>query len=218
MRYEGEERYKQFVERLVTTDYEIVGVRVPKLRSMVKTFIKTNAWKDVLLQSPQYHEDVLLHSFIIAAAPITVVERQQRLEKFFPYMDNWQVVDGLCSSLKEAKREQNAYWEWLLTLRNTDQPYVIRFVIVMYLTYFLDEYYIDEVLQYVEQLKQDHYYIKMAIAWLISIAFIKDEHRVTKYLQTAQLEKWIYNKALQKITESHRVSMDTKSIVKNWKR
>lgn len=214
MHFSGEEKYKQFTARLVPTNYEIVGVRVPVLRTMAKKAIWANDWQKVIKETPMVHEDVLLQSFIIAAAPITVEQRQRLLEDFFPYMDNWQVVDGLCSSLKEAKKEQQSYWEWLCSLRASEQPFVIRFVLVMYLTYYLNESYIDDVLQYIEQLENDHYYVKMAIAWCISMAFVKDEQRIVTYLIASKLDKWTYNKAIQKIIESTRVSVDKKAQIK----
>lgn len=218
MRYEGEIKYKQFMERLVTTEYEIIGIRVPILRAMVKQMIKDGSWKEELLTAPQYHEDVLIHSFIIAEAPMKVEERLQRLESFFSYMDNWQVVDGLCSSLKEAKKHQQQYWHWLLSLRQSEEPYVIRFVIVMYLTYFLQDDYLQEVLAYFEKVDHDHYYVKMAVAWAISIAFVKHEQQVTRFLHVTMLDTWTFNKALQKIIESKKISNEQKHMVREWKR
>lgn len=218
MHFSGEAKYKQFTQRLVSTDYEIVGVRVPTLRAMAKKAIQANEWRSILKEKPIVHEDVLLQSFIIAAAPIPVAQRQRRLEQFFSCMDNWQVVDGLCTSLKEAKKEKQSYWEWLRTLRTSDEPFVIRFVLVMYLTYYLDEHYLDDVLQYIEQLENDHYYVKMAIAWCISIAFLNNEQRILTYLKTSKLDKWTYNKAIQKIIESTRVSADKKAQMKMLKK
>lgn len=218
MRYEAEMKYKQFMERLVTTEYEIIGVRVPILRSMAKEIIKSGRWQEELQNAPKYHEDVLLHSFIIAEAPITADERLQLLESFFPCMDNWQVVDGLCSSLKEAKKHQHQYWQWLLTLRQSNEPYVIRFIIVMYLTYYLQDDYLQDMLSYFEQVNHDHYYVKMAVAWAISIAFVKHEQQVTQFLHATTLNKWTFNKALQKIIESRQISNEQKRIVQMWKR
>ena len=218
MRYLVDEAYKKFNERLVQTKYEIIGVRVPVLRQMAKQMIKDGQWQQVLLEQSKYHEDVQLSCFILSTAPMMVKERQQALENFFPYMDNWQVVDGLCSGLKETKKHPQLYWDWLKTLRASGEPFVIRFVVVMYLSYFLESEHLEDVLVYFESITDDHYYVKMAIAWALSIAFIKDEARLTQFFVQTKLDKWTYNKALQKIIESRQISEDVKMEVRSWKR
>jgi len=57
----------------------------------------------------------------------------------------------------------------------------------------------------------------MAVAWTISVAFVKFPTITIKYLKQNKLDIWIYNKALQKITESSRVDSKTKNSIKNLK-
>ena len=218
MYFVGEEAYKQFNKKLVSTQYEILGVRVPVIRNTVKQLIKDDLWQQVLTEVPKYHEEVQLHSFLLAAAPMTINERQQRLQHFFSYIDNWQVVDGLCSSLKEVKMYPQCYWDWLMSLRDSKQPFVVRFIIVMYLVYYLEEPYLESILSYVEQLTVDHYYVKMAVAWTLSIAFIKHRGRITQFFKETAIETWTYNKAIQKIIESKQISPEIKDMVRSWKR
>ena len=217
MRFTRDENYKRFNERLAVTHYPLVGVRVPTLRTMAKKLIKENKWNEVLVETPQYYEDVQLQSFILAAAPMAVNERQQQLEAFFPKMDNWQVVDGLCTSLKEVTRYESEYWQWLKTLRISDETFVIRFVVVMYLTYYLGDKYLEDVLTFFETIEHDDYYVKMAVAWALSIAFIKNEEKLTAFFQETNINRWTYNKALQKIIESRQITAEMKQKVRNWK-
>ena len=58
----------------------------------------------------------------------------------------------------------------------------------------------------------------MAIAWAISVAFVKFPETTIIYLKNNNLDDWTYNKALQKICESLRVSKETKKIIKAMKR
>ncbi|MNP75469.1 hypothetical protein D3C76_1725330 [compost metagenome] len=58
----------------------------------------------------------------------------------------------------------------------------------------------------------------MAVAWAISIGYVKlPEHTLT-YLNSNTLDDFTYNKALQKITESYRVDQDTKMLIRSMKR
>ncbi|MEG1502582.1 MAG: hypothetical protein RR370_04260, partial [Synergistaceae bacterium] len=66
--------------------------------------------------------------------------------------------------------------------------------------------------------KKDDYYVAMAVAWAISICFIKYPKETMIYLNDNNLDDNTYNKALQKICESHRVDNETKAIIRSMKR
>lgn len=217
MRYTADMAYKQFTEKLVDTRYPIVGVRVPVLRQMAKELAQ-HTWQAFLQEEPVYYEDVQLRAFVLAQIRVSAQERMRLLENFFPLMDNWAVVDGLCSSLKETKKEPALYWDWLQTLRNSPAPFTRRFIYVMYLTYYLTPDYIDEVLAQLEQETTEHYYIQMAVAWAVSIAYIKQPDKTLHYLQQTTMPTWNYNKAIQKICESRQVTAETKAMLRAMKR
>ena len=58
----------------------------------------------------------------------------------------------------------------------------------------------------------------MAVAWAISIAFVKYREKTLKFLQNTKLDNFTYNKALQNIAESYRVDKVTKEEIKKMKR
>ncbi len=58
----------------------------------------------------------------------------------------------------------------------------------------------------------------MAIAWLISMCYIKFKGRTLTYLKNNKLDDWTYNKAIQKIIESNRVSIEDKNLLRGMKR
>ncbi len=58
----------------------------------------------------------------------------------------------------------------------------------------------------------------MAVAWTISICYIKFPKQTMEYLKNNTLDNFTYNKALQKITESLRIDKETKTIIKSMKR
>ena len=68
------------------------------------------------------------------------------------------------------------------------------------------------------QITNDHYYVRMGNAWLISMAFVKYRDKTLAFLNDCALDDWTYNKALQKIVESNRVDAQTKEMIKTLKR
>ena len=86
------------------------------------------------------------------------------------------------------------------------------------LIYFLNDKYIDRVFEIYNNIKLDKYYVKMAIAWAISVAFVKYEEKTREFLQNNTLDKFTFNKSLQKIIESNRVSKEVKDEMRQMKR
>ena len=54
----------------------------------------------------------------------------------------------------------------------------------------------------------------MAIAWLLSFSFIKYPDYTLSNMKQLDLDKWTYNKTIQKIIESKRVNDDIKEQLK----
>ena len=96
-------------------------------------------------------------------------------------------------------------------------PWINRFGYVLLLDYFIEEDYIDRIFKLCENYK-DEYYVKMAIAWLISICYIKYKGRTLTFLKNNNLDNWTYNKSIQKIIESSRVTREDKDMLKKLKR
>ena len=109
-------------------------------------------------------------------------------------------------------------WEFLEQFINSKNEYEIRFALVMYLNYFLTDEYIDEILQKIDKITSKEYYVQMAIAWLLSFAYIKQKEKTEKYLLQNNLDEFTQNKAIQKICESFRVSSEDKEKLRKYKK
>ena len=209
--------YKAFTERLVETKYEILGVRLPMLRLLTKEIV-SGSWEAFIQKPKTTFEEMMLEGFVIASVNVSLNQRLMLIEAFIRKIDNWSVCDSFCSSLKITKKYPKEMWNFLMSLRKDSNPYVLRFIIVMMLMYYLSDDWIDRVLCELQAVQHDDYYVKMAVAWAISIAFIKQQEKARLFLQTANLDLFTFNKALQKIIESRKVSDEIKQEVRQWKR
>ena len=110
------------------------------------------------------------------------------------------------------------FLQYLKTWMCADKEYEIRFGVVMAMRYFGEEAYLPEFLQLCDKIHHEGYYVKMAVAWALSVYFIKYQDKVMPYLDNNNLDNFTYNKTLQKIIESYRVDNDTKKILRDMKR
>ena len=88
----------------------------------------------------------------------------------------------------------------------------------MILDYYIDKEYLKENFKIFDNIKHEGYYVKMAIAWAISICLIKFYNDTVQYLNKANLDNWTYNKAIQKAIESHRILDEQKDFLRKLKK
>jgi 3-methyladenine DNA glycosylase AlkD len=210
--------YGEFHKKLCPGTDNIIGVRMPALRLIAKTIANSDEWRQFLLAPKKYNEEIMLKGFIIGLVKVPFAQRLALIEKFIPSINNWSICDAFCASLTDTKKNQETMWKFLQDYLNSQEVYKRRFAIVMLLCYFIDDVYIDRTLKILGKFTAKDYYVQMAVAWAISICFIKFQKQTMDVLQNNQLDDFTYNKALQKITESLRVNKITKGVIRNMKR
>ena len=214
----SDDKFKTFHSRLCPNTDNIIGVRLPLLRQLVKEIAKGD-WRNFLSNSKEeYYEEILINGLVIAYAKCDVEERLNYIESFVPKIDNWAICDSFCNTLKFVNKNKEIMWEFIQSYLKSYNEFEIRFAVVIILNYYITEDYIDLVLKTLDNIKHDGYYVKMAVAWAISMCFIKFEEKTMAYLKDNSLDDFTYNKSLQKICESLRIDKNTKELIKSMKR
>ena len=102
--------------------------------------------------------------------------------------------------------------------RASPREFEQRAVAVMLMDHFLVEEYIDRVLAVWDGLAHEGYYCKMGVAWGVATAYAKFPERTHAFLLENHLDDFTYNKAIQKMIESCRISSDEKARLRAMKR
>lgn len=214
----ADEEYRQFQSGLVPGVDNILGVRLPSLRKLARELAKGNWPNYIATMQDDYYEEIMLQGLIIGYAKADIEEILHYVAAFVPKINNWAVCDWCCSSFKITKKHLPRVWDFLRPYLLSRKEYELRFGIVMLLSFYIEDEYIDRVLVLLDNAKHQGYYVKMAVAWAISICFVKYPEKTMVYLRKNTLDDFTYNKALQKITESFRVDKETKTIIRSMKR
>ncbi len=214
----SDEKYKEFNTKISPTDSSIIGVRMPLLRKLAKEIAKGD-WREYLKTAESdYYEEIMLQGIVIGCVKVDVEERLRLIGEFIPKIDGWGICDSFCNGLKFIKLNKERVWNFIQPYLKSDKEFYIRFGVVVLLDFYIDEVYINPVLDILDKVKKDDYYVKMAVAWAVSICYIKFPQSTMLYLKNNSLDDFTYNKSLQKIAESYRVDDGTKLIIKNMKR
>ena len=210
--------YQKFHQGLVVDGRPILGIRTPKLKEIAKAISKGNYREFISLNRCDTYDEVIIQGFILGYLKIPFEELLCLIDEFIPLIDNWAINDCVCANLKQFKQNQERGFTAITTYLSSKNPWQIRFGLVLLLDFYINDTYIDEIFKQAEQVTNDDYYVKMANAWLISMCYIKYPKKTKKFLRRKKLDRWTYNKAIQKICESRKVSNEEKEILKTWKR
>lgn len=221
----AEEKYREFNRSLIPGDTApMIGVRMPKLREIAKKIAREcpEAYLKEIREAEQrkdlWHEEYLLHGMVIGYLKCTVEERMRLLDEFVPHIRNWAVCDCSCMTYKFMKKETDVWFPYLLKFLQTGEEYQIRFAVVAMLDHFVTEAYIGQILEQAGRIRHDGYYVKMAVAWAVSVCFVKFPEQTKAFLADNPMDDFTQNKAIQKIRESYRVSKEEKAWILQWKR
>ncbi len=209
----GSDNLKKFNSKIINTKYEILGINIPKLRSIAKSISKIEFLNLYQICDYKTFEEVMLLGLLIGYIK-DYSKMEEVLFNFIPYIDNWAISDALVSNLKIIKDNKEKGICLVNKLINSDYEYSVRVGIVILINYYVKEEYIDEIFKIIKEVKIDSYYVNMAISWLLAECFVVDKIKVCNYLCKCN-NKFIVNKTISKINDSRKVSIEDKKWIRD---
>lgn len=214
-----DKKYQEFHSGLCPNTNNIIGVRVPVLRNYAKTLVKQYGIDKLLTNiGNDYYEEVMLQGMIIGLGKDNIETTLNRIEKFVPKINNWAVCDVFCGGLKIADKNKKEIWNFIKKYLKSSKEFEIRFGVVMILSYYIDKDYLKEDFKIFSNIKHEGYYVKMAVAWAISICLIKFYNETVEFLKNSNLDKFTHNKSIQKAIESYRITNEQKDFLRKLKK
>jgi len=214
----ADEKYKQFHQKLVPNVDNLIGVQVPKIKSLAKEIAKGDYKGFLSYNSTDYYEEIMLRGLVIGYIKADIEEVIEYIKGFVPQIDNWGVCDSFCANLKITLKNKERMLELINYYLKSDKEFELRFAIVMLLDFYIDKENLSYLFNVFNSIHHDGYYVKMAVAWAISICYIKYKDETMKFILDNDLDDFTYNKAIQKIIESTRISKEEKIELKKLKR
>ena len=205
---------KNFNEKLKINNS--LGVKTPILKMIAKDMVKNNDYQSFIDSKHSYHEENMIHMFILS----NIKDKEyvyNELDKMVPTFDNWAVCDSLMN-IKIISKNREFFFPLIEKYKNSDKEFEIRFSVVMLLDHYVIDEYINRIFKIIEEVKNDYYYTKMAIAWLVAELMIKQRDKCLDYLKISKLDDFTFNKAIQKMNESFRISDEDKKYLKTLRR
>ena len=206
----SDEKYRKFSSSLIPNTDNLLGIRIPFLRKFAKSIAKTCAEEFLREKNCEYFEETMLQGMVIGLVKTDIAQRFELIKDFLPKIQNWSVCDSFCSGLKFVKGNEKEVLEFIKPYIKSEKEFEVRFAAVMLLNYYVNDEYIDETLKLLDEFIHEAYYAKMAVAWAISICYINYPDKTFEFLKRTKISPWVFNKSIQKITESIKIGKNLK--------
>ena len=214
----ADEKYREFHSSLVPDSSKIYGVRIPVLRNIAKEISKGNGISFLEFSKTDSYEERIIQGFVISNLKLDYDKMLLYTDSFADKIDSWAVCDCVCASFKFIKKHKKEYFLHIQKFLNSKNPWHIRYGLVVLLDYYVDNEYIDEIFNIMDNIKNREYYVMMALAWLLSVCYAKFPKETYLYMKKSKIYDEAFNKGIQKIRESSRVSKEDKEKILNLKR
>lgn len=156
----------------------ILGLHIPDMKKTAKELALSSDCPALLDGFEQaaagslYYEEKIVWGLMLDYVKMPLDERLGRFSAFVPQIDNWAVCDTVCGAAKwadvlsvaaEARRAgctADAYrakirreiWSFLLKWWRSDREFEVRFAVIMAMSHFLDEEWMQEVFRQLDTL------------------------------------------------------------------
>lgn len=213
-----DDKYKEFHKSLVlNSKYEMIGVRVPIMRNIAKEISKTNIIEFLKYVNSKYYEEVLIEGLVISH-----IKDEELFYKYFKdyikKIDNWAICDSFCNSIKIVRKYEDKYFNEVIKLSLNKSEFISRVGFVTILNHFIEEKYLNDIFNCLNEINSDKFYINMAEAWLVCELYINYPVETLEFIKSNNLNKFTQNKAISKINDSYRIDKKEKDLLKKYRK
>lgn len=216
----AEPGYAAFSQKLKVSDRTIAGVRTPLLTALAKELAKEGeqCLVDFLQYQEPWYEEIILTYKAFGRLRLSEEKTKLYLALLLPFNDSWATNDTISGTLEIIKGNESRYWDEICSYLNSSNPWDTRFSVITLMCWYLQDSYIDDVLNLYSKVESDHYYVIMGLGWAFATAFCKFREKTLPYLQKGILPEPVRKKAIQKCLESLMVSPEDKEMLKSLRR
>lgn len=206
----AEAQYRDFSLSLLPGVDNLLGVRLPTLRKMAARLARQEDWRDFLREPGDTFEETLLRGMVLGQAKAPLDEILRLTREFLPQINNWSICDSTCAGYLPARHHPDEVFSFAVQCLSSSAEFTVRFGVVLMLDHFVSEPYIDRLLTLLPAVRHEGYYAAMAVAWALSVCYVKFPEKTLFLLEQGVLSPFIHNKTIQKIIESRRISPQEK--------
>ena len=196
---QGNEEYAAFSKSLSNSDYKVLGIKIPHLRTFIKEHIKDEELNLEDFKLGEYLEVDQIYFGLAIARLKTNKERFDFLIKKTRFARSWMITDMIITFFKKLTFDE--YYDFFLKTYISKFTYDRRLAYVLGLKLYRDENII-KILSLMNG--NEEYMVMMGEAWLLATMAIAHPEEVYNFLSKSN-DVALKRKTISKISDSFRV-------------
>lgn len=199
-----------FSKKISNTEYEVIGLSIPSLKSLAKKYSSLNIDE---IELDKYFEFNYLYIYIGLLQHKSLEEQISFLIKNINHIDSWAITDTTYQLLYKIDFDNSI--GLIKSLLSSKKEFLIRYGYLYLFNFKKDKMNLNEILKLLKN--SNYYYVKMVEAWLICELFIFNQDDIFSFLKESSLDNKIKFKAISKICDSFRVDQNIKNELKKYR-
>lgn len=200
----------EWTKSIINTNFSILAINSKTINEIVKEILKGNYISFLDNIDFKYHEVTIIYDKVLSKIK-DINKFIYYVEKISLIIDNWATVDSI--DFKIAKKNKEFFFNKVNEYINSNHTFVKR-IGIRILFQFLNDDDIKEVIELINKINIDDYYVSMVIAWLLCEATIKCDNFVNKYFNLVKIDNDTKKRYIRKCLDSFRISDDDKNIIR----
>ncbi|NLZ49935.1 MAG: DNA alkylation repair protein [Clostridiales bacterium] len=218
----SDEAYGKFNSRIIPDIGFSYYVRMPMLRKIARKVEKNKdleSFYNFVSAGSSYEEKLLQGMLMYKVNFKSFSHMMSSIDCYIKKVNNWALCDSFVSNIRKlVEGNKEEFLSVIPKYIKSTEPWSVRFALVTLNNYYTEEVYLDFIFDSIQNIENHDYYVNMGVAWLISTCYLVNKEKTKIFIQSGQLDDWCINKAIQKIVESLRVSLEEKEEIKKLRK
>ncbi len=203
--------YREFLGKLCSTRYPMLGVRLPLLRKLARE-ITAGDWRRFLAEvCNETYEETMLEGMVLAGAKCPLEEKLTYTAKYISKPDCWALTDSVVPTYRFRTAELPQVQAFFIPYLGSEREFEVRFALIVLLDYFLREPYAEWTAETVQKVYSNKYYVNMARAWILAELAVNRKDLTFALLESQTLDVFTHNKTISKMCDSRRIAEEEKA-------
>lgn len=203
-------KYKEFNDKIIKTNYETIGVRMPTLKSISKKISKYDLEGFIRIGIKSNIYEILMLVGLVISNIKDINLYDVYINKFVNVMDSWCFTDTISKNSKVLNTTDINY---AYSFIKSESEFTKRFGYVLILDHYINKGNLNVIFNLIKKEKVHSYYVDMSISWLLSELYIKYKSETYSFISNTKLSEFILKMTIRKIKDSYRVSIEDKEIL-----
>ena len=134
----SEEEYKKFHSKLVTTKYDILGIRLPIQRKIAKEICKGDILSYLECTQDFYYEEIMIKGIVLS----NIKDKElflKYLDSYVSQIDNWGICDSFCNSLKFISKDKEYWFTYFSNYLKSKDEFKVRVGLIIFLNFYIEK-------------------------------------------------------------------------------